>query len=92
MRFQLAVNLERTNDTADMRAGRDHTLEMVQMAEEGGSQLRVILVPPEHDRESGAGLFQAVRQLCPDRPCKIKAADIVGKIIVAPVLKALAPA
>ena len=36
MKFQLAVNLERMNDAADMRAVRDHTLEMVQMAEEGG--------------------------------------------------------
>ncbi|MEO0751129.1 MAG: LLM class flavin-dependent oxidoreductase, partial [Pseudomonadota bacterium] len=36
MKFQLAVNLERMNDGEDMRAVRDHTLEMVQMAEDGG--------------------------------------------------------
>ena len=36
MKFQLAINLERMNDSADMRAVRDHTLEMVQMAEQGG--------------------------------------------------------
>ncbi|MGR3312225.1 MAG: LLM class flavin-dependent oxidoreductase [Roseovarius indicus] len=36
MKFQLAINLERMNDCADMRAVRDHTLEMVQMAEQGG--------------------------------------------------------
>jgi len=36
MKFQLAINLERVSDGADMRAVRDHTLEMVQMAEEGG--------------------------------------------------------
>ncbi len=36
MKFQLAVNLERMDDSADMRAVRDHTLEMVQMAEAGG--------------------------------------------------------
>ena len=36
MKFQLAVNLERMDAAADMRAVRDHTLEMVQMAEEGG--------------------------------------------------------
>ncbi len=36
MKFQLAVNLERMDDGADMRAVRDHTLDMVQMAEAGG--------------------------------------------------------
>lgn len=36
MKFQLAINLERMNDSANMRAVRDHTLEMVQMAEQGG--------------------------------------------------------
>ena len=36
MKFQLAINLERMKDSADMRAVRDHTLEMVQMAEQGG--------------------------------------------------------
>lgn len=36
MKFQLAINLERMNDSADMRAVRNHTLEMVQMAEQGG--------------------------------------------------------
>jgi len=36
MKFQLAVNLERMDDSADMRAVRDHTLDMVQMAEAGG--------------------------------------------------------
>lgn len=39
MKFQLAVNLERMDDSTDMRAVRDHTLEMVQMAEEGGFQI-----------------------------------------------------
>lgn len=36
MKFQLAVNLERMDHSADMRAVRDHTLDMVQMAEAGG--------------------------------------------------------
>ncbi|MEM9498750.1 MAG: LLM class flavin-dependent oxidoreductase [Pseudomonadota bacterium] len=36
MKFQLAINLERMDDSADMRAIRDHTLDMVQMAENGG--------------------------------------------------------
>lgn len=36
MKFQLAINLERMDDRADMRAVRDHTLDMVRMAEEGG--------------------------------------------------------
>lgn len=39
MKFQLAINLERMNDSADMRAVRDHTLEMVQMAERGGVEI-----------------------------------------------------
>ena len=36
MKFQLAVNLERINDSIDMRKVAKHTLDMVQMAEDGG--------------------------------------------------------
>ena len=36
MKFQLAVNLERIDDSVDMRAVAKHTLDMVQMAEDGG--------------------------------------------------------
>lgn len=36
MKFQLAINLERMDDSLDMREVARHTLEMVQMAEEGG--------------------------------------------------------
>ncbi len=36
MKFQLAINLERMDDSADMREVARHTLEMVQMAEAGG--------------------------------------------------------
>lgn len=36
MKFQLAINLERLTDEDDMRDVAAHTLEMVQMAEEGG--------------------------------------------------------
>jgi alkanesulfonate monooxygenase SsuD/methylene tetrahydromethanopterin reductase-like flavin-dependent oxidoreductase (luciferase family) len=36
MKFQLAINLERMNDSADMCRVRDHTLDMVRMAEEKG--------------------------------------------------------
>lgn len=36
MKFQLALNLERTSDTLSMETVRDHTLEMVQMAERAG--------------------------------------------------------
>jgi alkanesulfonate monooxygenase SsuD/methylene tetrahydromethanopterin reductase-like flavin-dependent oxidoreductase (luciferase family) len=36
MKFQLAINLERMNDSADMDAVARHTLEMVQIAERGG--------------------------------------------------------
>ncbi len=36
MKFQLAVNLERMDASADMMAVRDHTLDMVRMAEQGG--------------------------------------------------------
>ena len=35
MKFQLAVNLERMDDTIDMQDVARHTLEMVQMAEAG---------------------------------------------------------
>ena len=34
MKFQLAVNLERIDDSVDMREVAKHTLDMVQMAEE----------------------------------------------------------
>lgn len=36
MRFHIAINLERMTPARDMRAVRDHTLRMVQMAEAGG--------------------------------------------------------
>lgn len=36
MRFQLAINMERMDDSLDMREVARHTLEMVQMAEAGG--------------------------------------------------------
>ncbi|NNE24959.1 MAG: LLM class flavin-dependent oxidoreductase [Rhizobiales bacterium] len=36
MKFQLAINLERKNDSIDMAAVRDHTLDMVQMADRAG--------------------------------------------------------
>jgi len=36
MKFQIAINLERMDDTADMQVVRDHTLEMVQMADKAG--------------------------------------------------------
>ncbi|WP_282610315.1 LLM class flavin-dependent oxidoreductase [Pelagibius sp. Alg239-R121] len=36
MKFQLAINLERMDETRDMRDVSRHTLDMVQMADEGG--------------------------------------------------------
>lgn len=39
MKFHLAINLERLDPSADMKALRDHTLEMVQMAEAGGFEI-----------------------------------------------------
>lgn len=36
MKFQLAVNMERIDDSLDMKDVARHTLEMVQMAEDGG--------------------------------------------------------
>jgi len=39
MKFQLAVNLERLDDSRDMRDVARHTLELVQMAEEGGFEI-----------------------------------------------------
>lgn len=36
MKFQLAINLERMDDSLDMTAVADHTLEMVKMADVGG--------------------------------------------------------
>ncbi|MFT6119905.1 MAG: alkanesulfonate monooxygenase SsuD [Yoonia sp.] len=39
MKFQLAVNLERLDDSRDMQDVARHTLELVQMAEEGGFEI-----------------------------------------------------
>ena len=39
MKFQIAINLERMSDDVDMKAVRDHTLEMVQMADEAGFEI-----------------------------------------------------
>lgn len=39
MKFHIAINLERMDGTTDMRAVRDHTLEMVQMADRAGFEV-----------------------------------------------------
>lgn len=39
MKFQLAINLERMTDATDMIAVRDHTLEMVKMADHAGFEI-----------------------------------------------------
>jgi len=39
MKFQLAINLERITDSVSMQAVRDHTLEMVKMADQGGFEI-----------------------------------------------------
>ncbi|WP_350334010.1 LLM class flavin-dependent oxidoreductase [Coralliovum pocilloporae] len=39
MKFHIAINLERMDDSQDMAAVRDHTLEMVQMADEVGFEI-----------------------------------------------------
>jgi alkanesulfonate monooxygenase SsuD/methylene tetrahydromethanopterin reductase-like flavin-dependent oxidoreductase (luciferase family) len=39
MKFHLAINLERMDDTTDMQAVRDHTLEMVKMADDAGFEI-----------------------------------------------------
>ena len=36
MKFQLAINMERIDDSLDMQEVARHTLEMVQMADQGG--------------------------------------------------------
>ena len=36
MKFQLAVNLERMDNSVDMENVKNHTLEMVKMADQGG--------------------------------------------------------
>lgn len=39
MKFHIAINLERMRAEEDMNAVRDHTLEMVQMADQGGFEI-----------------------------------------------------
>ena len=36
MKFQLAVNLERMDNSIEMEDVKNHTLDMVQMADQGG--------------------------------------------------------
>lgn len=39
MKFHIAINLERMDDTIDMSAVRDHTIEMIQMADKAGFEV-----------------------------------------------------
>lgn len=39
MKFQMAINMERLDPSLDMKAVRDHTLDMVKMAEQGGFEI-----------------------------------------------------
>ncbi len=39
MKFHIAINLERMDDATDMAAVRDHTLQMVQMADKAGFEI-----------------------------------------------------
>lgn len=39
MKFQIAINLERVDASADIHAVRDHTLEMVKLADEAGFEI-----------------------------------------------------
>ncbi len=39
MKFHIAINLERMNEQTDMRKVRDHTIEMVQMADAAGFEI-----------------------------------------------------
>lgn len=39
MKFHLAINLERMDDSTDIKAVRDHTLDMVQMADKAGFEV-----------------------------------------------------
>ena len=39
MKFHLAINLERMSETTDMRAVRDHTIDMVKMADKAGFEV-----------------------------------------------------
>lgn len=49
MKFQFAINLERLDDSADMADVARHTLEMVQMAEQGG--FRIVWAAEHHALE-----------------------------------------
>ncbi|MDJ0614676.1 MAG: LLM class flavin-dependent oxidoreductase, partial [Rhizobiaceae bacterium] len=39
MKFHIAINLERMNDQTDIRQVRDHTLDMVQLADKAGFEI-----------------------------------------------------
>ena len=39
MKFHIAINLERMDDTIDISAVRDHTIEMIQMADKAGFEV-----------------------------------------------------
>ena len=49
MKFQLAINMERLDDSLDMVEVRNHTLEMVQMADRGG--FNIVWAAEHHSME-----------------------------------------
>ena len=46
MKFQLAVNLERMDNSIEMEDVKNHTLDMVQMADQGGFNIGAAGQPP----------------------------------------------
>ena len=61
MKFQLAINLERMDDSLDMREVARHTLEMVQMAEDGG--FHIVWSAEHHALEAERGRRAHVGQV-----------------------------
>ena len=51
MKFQLAVNLERMDNSIEMEDVKNHTLDMVQMADQGGFCL-LYTSPSPRDQEA----------------------------------------
>ena len=86
MKFQLAINLERLDDSLDMRDVVSHTIEMVQMAEEGGftiawaaehHALEMTIAPnPFQILTWWAGHTNTIRLGCLCRPYQRRAAGI----------------
>ena len=69
MKFQLAINLERMDDSSDMREVAKHTLEMVQMADDNGFEIAWAAEHHALEMTVAPNPFQIMTWWC-SKPCQ----------------------